>query len=131
MAETYLSQAIKAIDSSGVAYDTNIKYLLADKQVLARILKYTLQEFRDMEIKDIISSIGTDIEVGTRPLDPGLSNLGRASLTNTEDNVPGEGKIFFDIRFTAYVRKFEIKILINVEAQRSSNSAKLGYHLEN
>ncbi len=131
MAETHLSQAIIAISSSSAAYDTNIKHLLADKQVLARVLKYTLQEFRDMETETIISSIGADIEVGTRSLDPGLSNLGRASLTNTEDNVPGEGKIFFDIRFTAYVRKSEMKILINVEAQRSSNSAKLGYHLEN
>lgn len=131
MAETHLAQAIKAISSLSAAYDTNIKYLLADKQVLARVLKYTLQEFQNMETESIISSIGADIEVGTRSLDPGLSNLGRASLTNTEDNVPGEGKIFFDIRFTAYVRKSEMKILINVEAQRSSNSAKLGYHLEN
>lgn len=131
MAETHLSQAIEAANPSGAEYDTNIKYLLADKQVLARILKYTLQEFQDMEIGDIIPCIGNDIEVGTRPLDPGLSNLGRVNLTNTEDNIPGEGKIFYDIRFTAYVKGSEIKILINVEAQRSSEPAKLGYHLEN
>ena len=131
MTETHLSQAIESTSPSGAAYDTNIKYLLADKQVLARILKYTLQEFKDMKTEDIIPCIGDDIEIGTRPLDPGLSNLGRVNLTNTEDNVPGEGKIFYDIRFTAYIRKSEIKILINVEAQRSSDSAKLGYHLEN
>lgn len=131
MTETHLSQAIEATNPSEVAYDTNTKYLLADKQVLARILKYTLQEFKDMETEDIILCIGDDIEIGTRPLDPGLSNLGRVNLTNTEDNVPGEGKIFYDIRFTAYVKKTEIKILINIEAQRTSDSAKLGYHLEN
>lgn len=131
MAETHLSQAIEAASLSGVEYDTNIKYLLADKQILARILKYTLQEFQDMNISDVIPCIGDDIEIGTRPLDPGLSNLGRASLANTEDNVPGEGKIFYDIRFTVHIKKSEIKILINVEAQRSSDSAKLGYYLEN
>ncbi len=131
MAETHLSQAIEATNHSGTEYDTNIKYLLADKQVLARILKYTLQEFRNMETEDIISSIGDNIEVGTKPLDAGLSNLGRVNLTNTEDNVPEEGKIFFDIRFTAYIKKSEIKILINLEAQRSSDFSKLGYHLEN
>jgi len=131
MAETHLSQAIEATSPSGAEYDTNIKCLLADKQILARILKYTLQEFQNMEIKEIIPCIGDDIEIGTKPLDPGLSNLGRVSLTNAEDNVLGEGRIFFDIRFTASIKKSKIKILINVEAQRSSDSAKLGYHLEN
>lgn len=131
VAETYLSQAIEAIGPSEAEYDTNAKYLLADKQILARILKYTLQEFREMKISDIISCIGEDIEVGSRPLDPGLSNLGRVNLTNTEDNVPGEGIIFYDIRFTVHIRESEMKILINVEAQHSSDSAKLGYHLEN
>lgn len=130
MAETHLSQAIEATHPSGAEYDTNIKYLLADKQILARILKYTLQEFQDMEVNDIIPCIGNDIEIGTRPLDPGLSNLGRVNLANTEDNVPGEGKIFYDIRFSAYARKAEIKILLNIEAQRTSDPVKLGYHLE-
>lgn len=84
-----------------------------------------------METEDIISCIGDDIQIGTRPLDSGLSNLGRANLTNTEDNVLGEGKIFYDIRFTAYIKKTEIKILINIEAQRTSDSAKLEYYLKN
>ncbi len=84
-----------------------------------------------MAIGDIMASIGEDIEIGTRPLDAGLSNLGRVNTTSTEDNVPGEGKIFFDIRFTAYHIKTEMKFLINLEAQRSSDPARLGYHLEN
>ena len=48
-----------------------------------------------------------------------------------EDNVPGEGLIYYDIRFTAYHKEKELKILINIEAQKSSDSSKLGYHLEN
>lgn len=130
MADTNLSQAVEAANEAG-AYDANIKFLLADKQILARILKYAVEEFKEMAISDIIDCIGDDIEVGTRPLDAGLSNLGRISGANTEDNVPGEGKIFFDIRFTAYHKEMEIKILINIEAQRSSEPGKLGYHLEN
>ena len=78
-----------------------------------------------------MSSIGDDIDIGTKPLDAGLSNLGRINLSNTEDNVPGEGKIFFDIRFSAYHREMEMKFLVNVEAQRSTAPSKLGYHLEN
>ncbi|MCM1284387.1 MAG: hypothetical protein NC242_12275 [Roseburia sp.] len=127
MPDTNLAQAIEATTDTGSAYDTNIKYLLADKQILARILKYTIKEFRDMEIFDIINSIGNDIEIGSRPLEPGLSNMGQIQKFDTEDNVPGEGKIFYDIRFTAYNVKEQMKFLLNIEAQKSTNPKKLGY----
>ena len=80
------------------------------KQILSRILKYTVDEFRNMDFEDIIGCIGDDIEIGTRPVDAGLSNLGRVKGTLTEDNIPGEGMIFYDIRFTAYYSKNEMKI---------------------
>lgn len=130
MADTNLAHALEATHGAS-AYDTNVKFLLADKQILSRILKYAVQEFKDMAIADIMSGIGEDIEVGTRPLDAGLSNMGRANVSGTEDNIPGEGKIFFDIRFTAYHKRAEMKFLINLEAQRSSDPSTLGYHLEN
>jgi predicted transposase/invertase (TIGR01784 family) len=130
MTDTYLAQAVEAANDLST-YDTNVKFLLADKQILARVLKYAVQEFKDMTIEDIMDSIGDDIDVGTKPLDAGLSNIGRVNATNTEDNVPGEGKIFFDIRFTAYHKETEMKFLINLEAQKSSKPSKLGYHLEN
>ncbi len=130
MADTNLAQAIEAANVSS-SYDTNVKFLLADKQILARILKYAVREFMDMAVEDIMASMGADIEIGTRPLDAGLSNIGRVNEGSTEDNIPGEGKIFFDIRFTAYHKKTEMKFLINLEAQRSSDPGKLGYHLEN
>ena len=131
MIETNLAQTVNATNDSGSAYDTNVKYLLADKQILSRILKYTVEEFQDMDIKDIMGCIGNDVEIGTRPVDAGLSNLGRVKETVTEDNVPGEGIIYYDIRFTAYHKEDEMKILVNIEAQKSSDSSKLGYHLEN
>ncbi len=131
MIETNLAQTVNAANDAGSAYDTNVKYLLADKQILSRILKYTVEEFRDMEIVDILGCIGDDIEIGTRPVDAGLSNLGRVKGTVTEDNIPGEGIIYYDIRFIAYLKEKEMRILINIEAQKSTNSGKLGYHLEN
>ncbi|MCM1134900.1 MAG: hypothetical protein NC400_04910 [Clostridium sp.] len=131
MIETNLAQAVDATSDAGSAYDASIKNLLADKQILSRILKYTVEEFKDMAIEHIMGCIGNDIEIGTKPVDAGLSNLGRVKGTATEDNVPGEGVIYYDIRFTAYHKEREIKILINIEAQRSSDPGKLGYHLEN
>ncbi|KAI4444819.1 hypothetical protein C824_000106 [Schaedlerella arabinosiphila] len=131
MIETNLAQTVNATNDSGSAYDTNVKYLLSDKQILSRILKYTIEEFQEMDIEDIMGCIGDDIEIGTRPVDAGLSNLGRVRETVTEDNIPGEGIIYYDIRFTAYIEEAEIKILVNLEAQRSSDHSRLGYHLEN
>lgn len=118
MIKTNLAQTVDATNDSGSEYDTNIKYLLADKQILSRILKYTVEEFRDMDVQDIMDCIGEDIEIGSRPVDAGLSSIGRVRETVTEDNVPGEGIIYYDIRFTAYHKEKELKILINIEAQK-------------
>jgi len=93
-----------------------VKYLLADKQILSRILKYTVEEFKDMDVNDITGCIGDDIEIGTRQVDVGLSNLGRVKGMVTEDSVPGKGTICYDIRFTVYHKEKGIKILINIEA---------------
>ncbi len=130
MTDTNLAQAVQATNDAS-SYDTNVKFLLADKQILARILKYAVQEFKDMTVNDIMGCIGNDIDVGSKPVDAGLSNMGRVNETSTEDNIPGEGKIFYDIRFTAYHKETEMKFLINLEAQKSSDPSKLGYHLEN
>lgn len=128
--DTHLSQAIAAARSAA-AYDTNVKFLLADKQILARILKYTIRECRDMEITDIIFCIDDDIEVAASALDPGLANLGRVREDKTEDSVPGEGTIYYDIRFSAYLGQMKMKFLINLEAQKLTGHSVLGYHLEN
>ena len=85
MIETYLAQTVNATNDSGSVYDTNVKYLLSDKQILSRILKYTVDEFQEMDIKDILGRIGDDIEIGARPVEAGLSNLGRVRGTVTED----------------------------------------------
>lgn len=131
MPGSYLSQAVDAATNPGAAYDINAKYLLADKQVLAWILKYAIVEFGGMQISKIISCIGDDIQIGSMPTDSGLSNLGRVQGMSAEDSVPGEGMIFYDIRFNAYLMEREMKFLVNVEAQKSTDPAKLGYHLEN
>lgn len=128
--DTYLSQAVEAVQDTA-AYDANVKYLLADKQILARILKYTIGEFQDMEIPQIIGCIGDEIQVSSVRLDPGLTNLGRVTEDKTEDNVPGEGMICYDVRFHARLAEEEMKLLVNLEAQRLTGRGALGYHLEN
>ena len=123
--ETNLS---KAIDTA--RYDESVKELLADKQVLARILKYSVEEFAELSLDEIIKSISEPDIAGIR-VEPGMTNLGKVEKQSEEDFVPGEGKNIYDIRFVAYLGTEMIKFLINVEAQKSTKHYDLGYHLDN
>lgn len=131
----HISNTLDAIGDDKANYDKNIKELLADKQVLSRILKYAVEEFRDMPLEEISASIGNDIEIGTRRLDAGQTNrdFGKIQGDSTEDSVLHEGYITYDIRFTAWIQKCRsaCKILLNLEAQTAVKPEKLRYHLEN
>ncbi|MCD7835129.1 MAG: hypothetical protein LUG83_00405, partial [Lachnospiraceae bacterium] len=130
---TYISNVIDAAESSKIQYDRNAKNILADKQILARILKYTLDEFRGMEIEKIISCIEGTPYVGEIPVEPGLTNslTERIQGDTTESNIQNEGVIFFDVRFHTLLGEEKCKILIDLEAQKSGNAGNLGYHIEN
>ena len=133
--ETNISDTIE-LNSYTAKYDASVKEMLADKQILARILKYSLDDFANEELSDIIYYMD-ELEVSQRRVEPGFSNHQEFDLynkimkTSEEDQVIGEGKIYYDIRFSIYRGHERIKILINIEAQKSTNPSKLGYHLDN
>jgi len=133
--ETYISKILSALGDGVAKVDEKIKALLADKQILARILKYSVEEFKEYDILEIINRI-EEVEILEVPVDAGLSyksknEFGKISGSNTEDNVPGEGVIFYDIRFNITKGKKRIKVLINIEAQATTSVSRLGYHIEN
>ena len=133
--ETYISKTLSALGDGVEKGDEKIKALLADKQILARILKYSVEEFKEYDILEIINRI-EEVEILEVPVDAGLSHkskneFGKISGSSTEDNVPGEGVIFYDIRFNITKGKKRIKVLINIEAQATTSVSRLGYHIEN
>ena len=134
--ESYLSKTIRNTSYASKMYDNVIKELFADKQVLANILKYTLDEFMDMSIPDIIAEMDNPV-ISKVEVDPGCTNTsntsdpGKIEKTSEEDNVIGEGKIVYDIRFSVYHGDDKIKILMNLEAQNLSKPGNLGYDLDN
>ena len=127
--DTNISKVID-ITSDSAKYDASIKEMLADKQILSRILKYTLDEFSQMDIEDIMKCMD-EPQISSERMEPGVTNTEKVQKVSEEDNVLGEGKIYYDIRFNAYLEKEQIKILVNLEAQKSTNPSKLGYHLDN
>ena len=129
---THLGNTIEAVDFAKTRYDKNVKEILADIQVLARIVKHTVAEVRQLSISEIMSCIDRgSIRIGAVPMEPGLTNAERIDSYQTEDSLPNEGYVTYDIRFMMAVASAALEIIINIEAQQTSDFKKLGYHLEN
>ncbi len=107
------------ITANKAAYDTSCKLLLAEKHVLAWILRTCAEEFSDMDIDTIVKECldcRTDVaQVPVAPHETGAFLQGReVGLTS-----PAEGNVFFDILFNAIVpaKDESVRLLVNVEAQ--------------
>ena len=100
-------------------YDTEVKNVLSDKYILAWIMSRVTEEFRGMPVQDIVRCIEGEPIVSKVYVAPGKTNdsiIGR----DTQDKVPDEGEVRFDILFHAVTVSGErIKIIINVEAQKN------------
>lgn len=130
--QTHLGNSIDVIAPNKAKYDKNMKELLADVQILSRIVKYTVVETAHMTLDEIINCIDQNsIQIGGIPIDPGLTNTERVTMLQTEDTIAGESYITFDLRFSLTLPRKSVKIIINLEAQKTADFKKLGYHLEN
>lgn len=116
--ENELSKALSAADVK-VRYDAQCKRVLSRKEVLAWILKYTTEEFKDLPITEIEGCIEGTPEVSSVKVNLGETNETVTGMPN-ESKVQGEGSIYYDIRFFAFVprREDRIRLIINVEAQK-------------
>ena len=109
-------------------YDEACKRLLANKEILAQILKACVEEYKDCSVYDIADKY---IE-GTPETSKEDVHLDGGSLNimglNSENSSIGEGTIRFDVVFSAIVPDTNDKIglIINIEAQNKYNT---GYPL--
>lgn len=117
--KTHLTRSIETADEKA-QYDEYAKRIVADKNILAWIAKYTMQELKEYSIPVIISCIEGEPEISEVPVYPGGKKKTEAVTgIPTEDKVPGEGQIYYDIRFYIITPdKERIKIIINVEIQK-------------
>ena len=117
------STLAKMISTAGekAAYDNACKRLLANKIILAWIMKSCLEEYRDCGISGIASKyIEGKAQISEAAVHPDeeAESLQIAGL-NTEDSTINEGTVTYDIRFRAIVPGTgeRISLIINVEAQ--------------
>lgn len=111
--------------------DEACKILLADKEIIARILKSTVEEFKNIKIEDIKNIyIEGNPSISQIPVNPDETNA-RINGENSESTIYGEGTFTFDILFKVIYPDGEdntfTKLIINLEAQ---NNYKPGYAIQ-
>lgn len=110
------------ITENAAKYDNACKVLLANKPILARIMKYCVAEYKDCDIRDIEEKYieGTP-EIGITAVMPNQTNSQSQKITGmpNEDTSVNEGTILYDIRFHALAPQGNelIKLILNVETQ--------------
>lgn len=111
------------ISKEKVQYDECCKKILANKHILARILKGTVKEYKNVAAEKIISYIENESEISIVPTEPGMENTPVINGIRNEDKVPGEGVIFYDICFRSLLPKQNgnVRVIINIEAQKNPN----------
>ncbi len=145
MTETHVTQTLLAAREE-TQYDECIKKILANKKILAYILRNTVKEFKGMNPDEIAACIEGEPQISTVPIAGGRTNqffhsdskktnqkLERMkesynknlpenqtiSGMNTEDSEIGEGLIRYDIIFYVRTKDGVSQIIVNVEAQKN------------
>lgn len=130
---TEIKNTIKATDKDA-QYDESAKRLLGQKSILAHILVKTVEEFKGMNPKEVVSFIEGKPYISIVPVEPGLTNKSgdeegqRIVGFNTEDAEINEGLVRFDIIFYVHMKDGLSQIIINVEAQKDEPT---GYQILN
>ena len=120
----------RRLDTAGekARYDKTCKSLLSSVQILARILKYCVSEFKDCDIKDIEEKyIEGEPIVSKREVHRDEQGEFIQGM-DTEDASMTEGTVYFDILFYVILPDSgkRVRMIINVEAQ---NKFDPGYPL--
>ncbi len=131
--QTRIANVIDSVGSNA-SYDNAVKSLLANKSILAWILKCCVTEFKPFSLATIVECIKGTPEVSTKAVHRNEADVdalnGNEEVVgdNSEDSSVSETKITYDLRFTAVVPDTEqpIELIINVEAQKN----KVSYDIE-
>lgn len=106
-------------------YDAACKRLLANKIILAWIMKSCLEEFQDFTVEEIadkyIEGSPQIAKIAVNPDEETDSKGEQIEGSKTEDSTMKEGTVTYDIRFYALVPQTAetIKLILNVEAQNN------------
>ena len=124
---THLAESVEKTEYES-QYDDCAKELVADIQVLARILQNVVEELKECDLQTIEDCIEGTPDISKIDVSLPEKRTEKIIGSNTESIIIHEGTVRFDIRFYIVLPGFEerIKIIINVEIQKKY---RLKYHL--
>lgn len=116
--ENYLGSKL-SIAESKACYDAEAKALIAEPQILSRILAECVSEYKGMSPEEIEEKYLKE----ARREEPEAA-LHRDVMRNSEDVTIGEGIVHYDLLYhlDAPSGDGEIKIYVNIEAQKNFNA---------
>ena len=118
--ETTIAESIDAV-AEKVKFDAACKRVLAEKIVLAWIMKESLDEYRGCDVNEIAARyIEGEPQVSTVAVSVDETNAdGRIHGISGEDATLTESKSLYDVRFMALTPDTgeQVRLIINVEAQ--------------
>ena len=119
-AKTTVAESIDTADEK-VRYDAACKRILAEKVILAWIMKHCLDEYKECDVNQIAAKyiVGEPV-VSKVAVAPDETNAdGRIRGIGNEETTLTEGSSYYDIRFYALVPDTDekVELIINVEAQ--------------
>lgn len=133
LTDSEISQTLDIADADA-RYDAAARKLVAQKSILAYILKSTMDEFADIPVKQIAEELiegsplvsETAVFQDTPDKDRKMNGSSRVQEMATEDVSVLEGTVRYDIRFVVRVPGINerIEIIVNIEIQ---NNDKPGY----
>ncbi len=117
--KTTLAQSIDIVQQKA-RYDEACKKVLAEKIILAWIMKHTMKEYADYDVREIVEKfiVGEPKVAETKVLRD-ETNAPKITGTGVEDSTVTEGSVTYDIQFRAIVPDTDevVQMIINVEAQ--------------
>ena len=117
--KTTLAQSVE-LTVQKARYDAACKKVLAEKIILAWIMKHTMKEYAEYDVREIVERfIMGEPKVAETKVLPDETNVPKIMGTGVEDTTVTEGSITYDIQFRAIVPETDevVQMIINVEAQ--------------
>ena len=97
--KTTLSQSIDGADQKA-QYDAACKKLLAEKIILAWIMKHTMKEYQEYDVQEIVEKfILGEPKVAETSVLPDETNVPKVLGIGVEDGSLTEGTVTYDIQF--------------------------------
>lgn len=107
-----ISVTLKTIDGKETK-DQSAKNIFSYKPIMSNILKYTVEEYRDCSLEEIMNCIeGDTIQIGTALVEEDMAKTIRGE--DTEFHTTDEAPAAFDILFRSLNPKAEGKLLVNL-----------------